>query len=177
MNDCSNVIKARKGNSNAFVELMNACQGYLYKIAFAYMKNEQDALEVVSETVFKAYINIDKLKNPEYFNTWIIKILINLCINKLRVNNHIILIEEYEEIHSNGNGLSNIDLEIPRNVDLYNAIDKLDLRSKSIIILKYFEDMTIMQISEILDTPQGTVKSNIHRTLKKLKNELEEECI
>lgn len=177
MNDVGRVIKSQQGDGKAFAELISSCQNKLYKIAFAYMKNEQDALDVVGDTIYKAYMDINKLKNPEYFYTWITKILINLSINKLRANKRIVFIEEYEEIHIKDNITSSFDFDIPRNVDLYNAIDKLDLKSKSFIILKYLEDMTIAQISDILNVPQGTVKASIHRALKKLKYELEEECI
>ena len=63
----------------------------MYKIAFAYLKNEQNSLDAVSETIYKAYKNIDKLKRGEFFNTWITKILINSCKNVLKNNKGFIL--------------------------------------------------------------------------------------
>lgn len=134
-------------------------------------------MDIVSDTIYKTFMDINKLKNPEYFYTWATKILINLSINKLRVKERIVFVEEYEDIHFMDSYTSSIDLDIPKNVDLYNAIDKLDLKSKNFIILKYLDDMSIAQISDILNVPQGTVKASIHRALKKLKYELKEECI
>lgn len=171
------VLNAQKGDDGAFVELMNLCQEELYRIAFTYMKNEQEALDIVSDTVYKAYMGIKNLNNPQFFQTWIIKILINQCINRLKVSNRITYIREYEKIDIDDEHISDIDMEIPRNIDLYKAIDKLDIKSKSIIILRYAQDMTIPQISEVLQIPKGTIKANIYRSLKKLKNELGEGCI
>jgi RNA polymerase sigma-70 factor (ECF subfamily) len=79
MNDIVIIKKAQKGDDEAFSELIDSCQEKLYKIAFAYLKNEQNSLDAVGDTIYKAYMNISKLKIPEFFNTWIIKILINSC--------------------------------------------------------------------------------------------------
>ena len=177
MYDINSVLKAQKGDDGAFVELMSLSQEELYRIAFTYMKNEQEALDIVSDTVYKAYMGIKKLNNPQFFQTWIIKILINQCINRLKVSNRITYIREYDKIDINDEYVPDIDMEIPRNIDLYKAIDKLDIKSKSIIILRYAQDMTIPQISEVLQIPKGTIKANIYRSLKKLKNELGEGCI
>ena len=72
---------------------------------------------------------------------------------------------------------SDIALEVPESIDLYNAIDKLNVKSKSIIILKYFQDMTISEISRVLKIPEGTIKVYLQRSLKKLKIELGEELV
>lgn len=177
MNDISIVTKAQKGDNVAFSELINSCKEKLYKIAFAYLKNEEEALDIVSDTIYKAYMDINKLKNPQYFNTWITRILINSAINRLKKNERIVLIDEYEKVESFNLNISDIESDIPKCIDLYNAIDKLNVKSKSIIILRYFQDMTISEISEVLKIPEGTTKVYLHRALKKLKVELEEEFI
>ncbi|NMM64066.1 sigma-70 family RNA polymerase sigma factor [Clostridium sp. P21] len=175
MNDIDRVIKAQKGDDIAFSELIKCHKENLYKIAFAYLKNEQEALDVVGDTIYKVYIDIDKLKNPEFFKTWITRIVINNSINRLKKNNRVILIDEYEKIDNfNFNDLD-IETDIPKCIDLYNAIDSLNVKSKTIIILKYFQDMTISEISKLLEIPEGTVKVYIHRALKKLKIQLREE--
>lgn len=72
-------------DEKAFEYLMNISKEGLYRIAFAYAKNEQDALDILQETVYKAYISIYKLKEPKYFKTWISKILINNAINFIKI--------------------------------------------------------------------------------------------
>lgn len=177
MNDIDIVNKAKKGDDDAFSTLITCCKENLYKIAFAYLKNEEEALDIVSDTVYKAYMDINKLENPQYFNTWITRILINNAINRLKKNKRIVLIDEYEKIEDLNSEVSDIGIDISRSVDLYNAIDKLNVKSKSIIILRYFQDMTISEISEVLEIPEGTIKVYLHRALKKLKVELEEEFV
>lgn len=177
MNDIDIVIKAQNGDDAAFSQLIKSCKEKLYKTAFAYLKDEEEALDVVSDTVYKAYMNINKLKNPEFFSTWITRILINSAINRLKKNKRVILIDEYEKFDSFTPISSDIALEVPKSIDLYNAIDKLNVKSRSIIILKYFQDMTISEISRVLKIPEGTIKVYLQRSLKKLKVELGEELI
>ena len=71
------VQQAQNGCDESFEKLINSYKEYLYKTAFLYVKNEHDALDIYQETVYKAYINIQKLRNTKFFKTWIIKILIN----------------------------------------------------------------------------------------------------
>jgi RNA polymerase sigma-70 factor (ECF subfamily) len=177
MNDIDTVIKAQKGDDIAFSELIKCHKENLYKVAFAYLKNEEEALDIVSDTIYKVYMDIDKLKNPQFFNTWITRILINKAINRLKKNKRIILVDEYEKIDNLNYNSSDIGTDVPKCIDLYNAIDSLNVKSRTIIILKYFQDMTISEISKVLEVPEGTVKVYIHRSLKKLKIQLKEEFI
>lgn len=177
MNHIETIKKARKGDNEAFSELMKLYKEKLYKIAYAYLKDEQSSLDAVSETIYKAYMNIGKLKVPEYFNTWIIRILINTCKDMLKNTNKIIYIDEYNKINEDSTNVSHTEFNIASNIDLYNAIDNLNEKYKSVIILKYFEDMTITQMSEVLDFPEGTIKVYLRRAIEMLKIELGEECV
>lgn len=163
-------------NDELFSNSIDICKEHLYKIAFSYLKNEQNSLDAVSETIYKAYKNIDKLKRREFFDTWIIKILINSCKNILK-DNKVIYIDEYNKTQKYNLDISETDFKLDINIDLYNAIDKLNDNFKSIIILKYLEDMTITQIAEVLDLPEGTVKVYLRRALRVLKIKLGEECM
>ncbi|WP_368491016.1 sigma-70 family RNA polymerase sigma factor [Clostridium sp. BJN0013] len=166
------VNNAKKGDDTSFVELINSYKENLYKMAFIYVKNEQDALDIVSDTVYKAYMNINKLRESQYFSSWIIKILINLSINKLKSNKNIVYVDDYNLLDKDSN-ISEMEFNISKNIDLYNAMDNLSIKYKNLIILKYFQDMTIPQISKLLEYPEGTVKVYLRRALKKLKVELE----
>lgn len=167
------VNKAINGNDEAFVELVNICKFNLYRMAFVYLKNEQASLDAVSETIYKAYMNIHKLKKEKFFNTWITKILINLCINNLKKDKKIIYIDDYTPIDKSD--ILQMDLQISEKIDLNSAIDTLDMKYKNLIILKYFKDMTIYEISKLLQWPEGTVKVYLKRGLEKLKIQLQEE--
>ncbi|MGH4117212.1 sigma-70 family RNA polymerase sigma factor [Clostridium sp.] len=171
------VKRTQERDDEAFIKSIDTCKEKMYRIAFAYLKNEQNSLDAVSQTIYKAYMNMNELKTPKFFNTWIIRILINTCICILKHNNKVIYIEDYNEIGNTKDESLDTEFKIASNIDLYNSIDKLSERFKSIVILKYLEDMTISQVSEVLDLPEGTVKVYLRRALAILKIELGENCI
>lgn len=163
------VNESKKGSDQAFEDLINIYKEYLYKMAFIYTKNEHDALDIYQETVYKAYLNIDKLKDSSYFKTWITRILINNVNMKNRHVNRFkdVEVEDY---------IGEIEYSsIEEKIDLYDAIDVLEEKYKTPIILQYFHDLTISQISKIMDCNENTVKSYIRRGKKKLYDLLKEE--
>lgn len=168
-NEYDLILKAQKGNDNAFEELINKYEDYLYKMAFIYVKNEHDALDIFQETVLNSYLNISTLKNPKYFKTWITKILINNVNMKNRHYNKF----QDKEVSDYIGDISYSSLE--ENLDLYNAIDSLESKYRTPIILQYFYDLTISQIAEITDCNENTVKSNIRRAKNKMYSMLKED--
>ena len=90
------IEKAKKGDNQAFTVLITNMQSELYKIAKLRLKSDDDINEAVQETIIKAYSSIKKLKNNQYFKTWIIKILINEC-NSIYQKNKKNQFEEYDE--------------------------------------------------------------------------------
>ncbi|MDP4178316.1 MAG: sigma-70 family RNA polymerase sigma factor [Bacillota bacterium] len=164
---------AKKGDDNAFYELINERKAMLYKTAFLYVKNKEDAMDIVSDTVFKAYISIKKLKQPEFFNTWLTRILINNSLDFIKKNKKVVSLEENKSFHENDNLNTHENKEDV--LDLHKAVDKLDDKYKTIVILKYFQDMTLNEIAEVLKCPLGTVKTYLNKALKELRIELIEE--
>lgn len=162
------VVKlAIKGDEKAFSQIMDISKESLYKTAYAYVKNEDDALDIVQETVYKAYISIEKLKKPQYFKTWITKILINTAIDVSKKKNNLIYMESTDYI----NAIEDNEESKINKLYLWEAIDKLDEKHRDVIILKYFNDLTIQEISEILNCPIGTVKTHLNKglcTLRKI---------
>ena len=137
----------------------------LYKMAYIYMKNESDALDVVQETVTKAYASIHTLKEEKYFSTWMMKILINTALEMHRKSQKLIPL--------NGD----LDKQVARawhdeKLDLLQALEQLDEKYKAVILLKYYRDLTVRDIAAILECPEGTVKTYLHRGLQQLKTYL-----
>ena len=158
------VRKSKKGNNLAFSILIKSYEKDLYKVAIAMTKNEDDALDCIQEAILQAYISIKDLRQDEYFKTWLIKILINKCNALLKKNKKIL----------------NLDVSITENdkveqsekLELKDSINNLDSDLKIIVILYYYEDMSIKDISESLNIPQGTIKSRLSRARSKLKEML-----
>jgi len=171
MNSEEKVIKAIKGDKGAFYELIQEKRDTLYKTAFVYTKNQHDALEILDDTVYRAYISIKKLKQPLYFNTWLTKILINTSINYIKKQKKVVYLEE------NSWEQSAVDSDREELIDLYDAIDKLDNKYRMIVVLRYFQDLTVPQIAEVMECPLGTIKTHLHRALKQLRINLQEDVV
>jgi len=164
------VKKARSGDDNAFYELIQMRKELLYRTAFAYVKNQEDALDIVSETVYKAYRSIKKLKEPAFFNTWLTRILINCSLDVMKKQSKVVPLEETAAIPVQTE-------DATEALDLHSAIDLLEPKSRTVVILKYFHDLTISQIAEVMECPQGTIKTYLHRALKNLRLELKEDWL
>lgn len=162
------VNKAQRGEDNAFYELVEGKKQMLYRTAFFYTGSEEDALDIVQETIYKAYISIKKLKEPQFFSTWLTRILINASMDFLRKKKKVVIFESLED---KGSEHSEFSEEI---IDLRRAVCKLDNKYKTVVILKYFQDHTLKEISEIMECPLGTVKTYLHKALKELKIEMGE---
>ncbi|MDV3427755.1 MAG: sigma-70 family RNA polymerase sigma factor, partial [Bacillota bacterium] len=125
-----------------FLKLIDERKEVLYKMAYMYVKNQHDAIDILDETIYKAYSSLNKIREERYFNTYITRILINSSIDYIRKNKKIIYMEEI---------LSEDDIQgfKEEKLDLFTAVDKLPPMEKTIIILKYFQDLKIKEISEI----------------------------
>lgn len=163
------IKRAIKGDSNAYTEIIKGYKEYLYKMAFLYVKNEELALEVLQETVYKGFMNISKLKKSEYFKTWITRILINTAIDIQKSMKKTVPIDDECVLESKPIGIS-----VEERIDLYRAIDYLKDKYKTVIIMKYFDDMKISQIASLMSIPESTVKTYLSRAKKELGCFLEE---
>ncbi len=163
------VEKAAKGNREAFGELIIMHQEYLYKLAYMYTKNEQDALDAVQECAMRAMISMDKLREPQYFKTWITRILINSIYRAQQKYRNSSPFEDYSE------AAPEQTLSIEEKTDLYDAIDLLPPIYKTVVILQYFHGMKIKDIAEVMNIPQGSVKAYLHRAKELLRRQLDGE--
>ncbi len=117
------------------------------------------------ETTLKVYKKRKTVKKPEFFKTWVIRILINECKDELKRSKNYIPLDEHFEIASSER----------ENFDYVNdLVAKLPLDLKQIIVLKFFDEMNFREIGEVLKTPESTVKSRYAVALKKLRMEMEE---
>lgn len=150
-----------------FAECVEGMKGQLYRMAYLYLNNEANALEAVDESVYKAFKGLKNLRQPEYFATWLTRILINECKRELKRQSQITS-EENQPIED-GQGTDYDALP------LKEAVAHLPDELRSVVILRYFLDYTLTQTAEILEIPQGTVVTRQRRALQLLKLELAEE--
>jgi RNA polymerase sigma-70 factor (ECF subfamily) len=157
---------AKKGDKPAFDEVIRLCVPDLFRIAMSILKNKNDADDAVCETVVKAYENIHKLNDCNFFKTWIIRILINQANtahkrrNKVIYLNDIAFEPQYEDAYDLGND------------ELNTVVASLSLEYRTVITLYYFQDMRIKEIASVLRIPQGTVKWRLSKAKSILKEKL-----
>lgn len=160
---------AKNGDKEAFTKLIILIKTDLYKIARMRFKCDDDINEAVQETIIEAFKSINKLRNIEYFKTWIIKILINNC-NKIYKQNRKNNLVDYENVVEIDNR-NNIENKI-NDLDFYILIDILNYEERIIITLYYLEEFTTKEISKILNKPEGTIKSKLSRAKVKIKKHI-----
>ncbi|WP_398441907.1 sigma-70 family RNA polymerase sigma factor [Sedimentibacter sp.] len=135
-----------------------------YRIAYSYVKNADDALDIVQESIFKALISLNTLKNPEFMKTWFYRILVNCSLDCIRKQKKVITLDN-EVLYSYINEFNDTYTDI----DLHKALDELPDSYRSIIILRFFEDLKIEEIAEILNENINTVKTRLYKSLDKLR--------
>ena len=160
------VIKCRQGDSRAFDELVAKWQKRLWCYACRMTGSETAAWDIVQETWYAIIKGLSKLSDAAVFPQWVFRILNNKCADWLRKQQlQSRLNEDLEE-----NLLRKTNQGANEKVDLLQiAIEKLTPERRALITLRYREDFDIAQIAEILNIPEGTVKSQLHRTLAKLR--------
>ena len=136
-----------------------------YRMAYSYVFCEQDAMDIVQEGAYRAILKSDLLKQPEYVDTWICKIVINEALRFLKKNK-----------------LASVDMEsLPEqgkedeveDIDLQRALEKLDNQERAIVVLRYFEEEKLENIGKTMNLNVNTVKSRLYRAMDKLKKYME----
>ena len=156
------VHAAQRGDDDAFHQLVSANKIKLYRVALAYLKNDADALEAIQEATCRAYLKLKKLKEPRYFHTWFMRILIHYCIDEQKRKRKLLPLFRLPDTLA-------ADLALDEKLSLGMAIDRLAPNLRHIIILKYYEDMTLAEIAKLLEKPEGTVKTWLHKALGELR--------
>lgn len=156
--------RAITGEEQALVELLARHEDMLYRTAYAYLKNEHDAVEAMQELTYRALKKIHTVKEPAYIATWLVRMMINICLDMKKKQEKFIL---------------NHDVEIASTdhqpFEMADIIASLPIEQQELIYLKYFQDMKNADIAQLKKIPEGTVKSRLHTTLKRLRVLIEKE--
>ncbi len=139
-----------------------------YRLAFSYVKNKDDALDIVQESICKAINSGHSPKNPEDVKPWFYRIVVNTALDFLRKHKTVELVDA-EALELSGSSEDTYD-----DLDLHKALDSLPPNYRSIIVLRYFEDLKIEDIAAILGENVNTVKTRLYAALKKLRLQLED---
>lgn len=143
----------------------DGCRAKLYKTALLYLGDASAAAEALDEAVYRGVKGCARLRQEEYFDTWLMRILMNVCCSELRRRSR----------ESARWELPETDRESFDALPLREAIARLPRELKELVILRYFDGCTLRETAEILRIPQGTAATRQRRALSLLRLELEEE--
>lgn len=158
--------KNKKAQEEKFLELMEEKKDVFYRIAYSYTKHREDALDVVSESVCKAYTNFNKLKNIDAFYPWFYKILKNTAISFIKKNNRLSTICELDDLISQQDNISDM-------LTVRQELNKMDQKYREVLILKFNNQLTFKEISELTDKSENTIKTNYYRAIELLRERID----
>ncbi|MEG2812288.1 MAG: sigma-70 family RNA polymerase sigma factor [Clostridium sp.] len=150
-----------------FEEFVVENQIYLYKMAFTYLKSEEDALDIVQESILKAYKSLRKIENKNYLKTYVTRIVINTSLTYMK--------KEKRTLTYSPEILGDMVDKMDRVEDIEVNINVLDDELRGIIVLKYYYGYTIREVSEILLIKESDVKNRIHKALNLLRKDIKED--
>ncbi|WP_202081283.1 RNA polymerase sigma factor SigW [Caldalkalibacillus salinus] len=178
------IKKASAGSRTAFRAIVERYKNKIYHLAYRMLGNHTEAEDVAQETFIRVYTKLDRYNDDHKFSTWIYRIATNLCIDHLRKRKqHVQSLDQevagveglalYSQVASTTDTPEEevMTLELREEVQL--AIDKLPPQYKTIIILRYLQDLSLQEISEVIDLPVTTIKTRIHRGREALKKQLQ----
>lgn len=137
----------------------------MYRLAYSYVRNEEDALDIVQKSVYKAIKNAGKVQQEAYIRTWIWRIVMNTAVDLIRSRKNETGLEEAGETGKE---------DTYQDFDTLEALKILEPREKAVIVLRFFEDQKLEDIARTLQENTNTVKTILYRSLKKLRVELTE---
>lgn len=145
----------------------------MYRTAFLYVNNQEDALDVIQETAYRSFKLIATLREPQYFKTWLIRICITCAIDLLRKRRKVVHLKpEHMDF-----AVSSEDYDVPLSISLKQLIEQLDENERSVILLRFYHDFTIKETAEVMQIPLGSSKTILYRALHKLRMVVKEESV
>ena len=136
-----------------------------YRLAYSYTFSEQDAMDIVQESAYKAILKSDSLKQTAYADTWICRIVMNESVRFLEKNRGRTV--RVDELPEEGRE------DTIKDIDLQQALAELEEKERAIVVLRYFEEEKLETIGKMMNLNVNTVKSRLYRAMDKLKHYME----
>jgi len=176
-------LLARKGDQRAFAEIVELYKDKIFHLAYRMLSNRHEAEDVVQDTFLRVYKNLDRYDENQKFSTWIYRIGTNLCIDRLRKRKPTYSLDAEMNDQEGVDGYSILpsDDRTPESELLLSetqqlirqAIESLPAKYKTVMVLRYLQDLSLQEISDVLDMPVTTIKTRVHRGREYLRKKLE----
>ena len=160
------VKRAMHGDTQAFVTVIQECTESMYRVARGFLRDDEDIADVIQNTIMVCFEKIGDLRNPNYFKTWMTRILINECKDMLMSQKNIQLTESMEDIMDRERQFCQSRIE--EDFETRELLSLLDEKYRAIMILYYLEGFKVSEIGKLLDMKVSTVKTRLSRGRKEL---------
>lgn len=174
------ILRAKRGDAEAFEELYNAFKLELYRSALLIMRHPADAEDAVSEAFIKTFRSIDRFDTKYPMRPWIHRILRNECNNIFKKRRSgVVRMDNFSSdwkdtvVDKKAKDSTQIIIESEEDMRVVKLLDSLSDPHREVIVFHYFNDLDLTQISKILDIPIGTVKSRLYHARKHLAKAIE----
>ena len=171
-NDQVYIDSILNGDANAFTVLVDRYKDLVFTLALRMMKHREEAEEVAQDTFIKVYKSLNKFKGDSKFSTWIYRVALNTCLDRLKKNKrqqYTVEINEYTEhqIKTLDNALDKIEAK-EREQAMQDCLALLPSEDSFLLTLYYFEELSLEEIGKIVDLKINNVKVKLFRSRKKL---------
>lgn len=157
-----NLVKqAKRGNKDAFSELIQINKVNMYKVARAILYNDEDVSDAIQDTILICWEKLNTLKNNEYFKTWMTRILINNCYKIINMNAKELPHCYADELFANDLGIENAEWK--------DCLEYMEEKYRIMIILYYVQGYKVREIAKILDLKETTVKDRLKKAREQYK--------
>ncbi|TCM96219.1 RNA polymerase sigma (SigV) subunit [Paenibacillus sp. BK033] len=141
----------------------------IYRLAYSYVKNKEDALDIVQDSIYKAMTSIELLKDSTAVKSWFYRIVVNTSLDFLRKHKRVHPMDlEKLEFYALGAEDSYMD------IDLVRTLADLPPKYREVVVLRFFEDMKIEEVAEVLQENVNTVKTRLYQALRLLRAKLKD---
>ena len=154
-----------QSNREVLVDLMQRYGDMVLRVAFTYVKERQLAEDISQEVFIRCYQSLDTFKHQSSYQTWLYKITVNYCKDYVRSWSYRNLIPQ-ALIKEEERRVDSVDSQVVRKEEndfIFHEVLSLSVKLREVLILYYYEDLTIEEVAKILSIKQNTVKTRLHR--------------
>jgi RNA polymerase sigma-70 factor (ECF subfamily) len=171
------VERARSGDEAAFTLLVGQRQDQLYRLAWSILRNHADALDAAQETCIAAWRELPRLRDPERFDAWLTRSLVNRCRDVLRQRRRATVreIPIADDTPASGASAGGVGDAFVDAESIRRALGRLNADDRTYLSLHYAEDRSVAEIAAIVGAPDGTVKWRLSRARQALERQLARE--
>lgn len=157
------ISEAKRGDPDAFTALMQSQMQNMYKAARAILSSDEDAADAIADTILVCWEKLSQLRKPEFFRTWMTRILINKCKDIIRKRRNYSCMEDVPDVSVREKGFENVEWN--------DALNCLEEKYRLVTVLYYVEGFSTTEIAEMLGMPDSTIRSRLSRARHKLARE------